>query len=321
VTPPARANAAGIREDEGPEVSQVRCLARKAQRSTIFALLARLGFAVSGVLHVIVGTIAIGVAIAAAHSGGASASGAGGSSAQSGGGSAQSGGGSGSGGSAAGRADETGALASLAATPVGYVLLWTVVIGLAALGAWQITQLILVKEHDARRAIARRVMEGAKALVFLAVAGSALVIALGGRSSAARTIHSISVTAIHVPGGAVLLVLAGLLVLAIGVAFAYRGVTADFRRDIHVPDGLRGSLAVALGVLGHVAKGLALGIVGALLAVAAITSDASQATGMDGALRALVALPYGGVLLHVVGAGLIAYGLYALVRALTARLR
>jgi hypothetical protein len=54
--------------------------------------------------------------------------------------------------------------------------------------------------------------------------------------------------------------------------------------------------------------------------VAAFTADASQATGMDGALRALVALPFGGILLHLVGAGLIAYGLYALVRAPAARL-
>jgi Domain of Unknown Function (DUF1206) len=288
-------------------------MARKAQRSTLFAVLARLGFAVSGLLHVLVGVIAIGVALAAENSGAATANGGGGSGAAS----ARPGPGESG---AAGRADETGALASLTATPLGYSLLWAVVVGLAALGAWQVTQMILVREDEKRRAIARRVMEGSKALVFLAVSGSALIFALGGQSSAARTVHSLSVAAIRTPGGSVILALAGLIVLAVGITFAYRGITADFRRDIHVPDGLPGTLTVAVGVLGHVAKGLALGIVGVLLGVAAFTSDASRATGMDGALRALVALPFGGVLLHVVGVGLIAYGLYALVRAPAARL-
>ena len=296
----------------GATVSPGRRLARKAQRSGVFAVLARLGFAVSGVLHVIVGVIAISVALTAEGSGGASPSGGGSNAATSRPGPGSSG--------AAGRADETGALASLTATPLGYALLWAVVIGLAALGAWQVTQAILVREDDRRRAIVRRVMEGSKALVFLVVAGSALIFALGGHSSAARTVHALSVGAIRTPGGAVVLVAAGLLVLAVGITFAYRGVTADFRRDIHVPDGLPGKLTVAVGVLGHVAKGIALGIVGVLLGIAAVTADASQATGMDGALRALVALPFGGVLLHVVGVGLIAYGVYALVRAPTARL-
>jgi hypothetical protein len=293
-------------------MSPGRKLAREAQRSSLFAVLARLGFAVSGLLHVLVGVIAIGVAISAGDSGGASPSGGG-----SGAASARPGPGASS---ASGRADETGALAFLTSSPVGYVLLWTAVVGLAALGAWQVTQMILVREDDPRRAIARRVMEGAKALVFLTVAGSALAFALGGNSSAARTVHALSVGAIRTPGGVVVLVIAGAVVLAVGVFFGYRGVTADFRRDIHVPEGLPGTLTVTVGVLGHVAKGLALSIVGVLLAVAGFTADASQATGMDGALRALVALPYGGLLLWLVGAGLIAYGLYALVRAPAARL-
>jgi hypothetical protein len=172
-------------------MSPGRRLAREAQRSSLFALLARLGFAVSGLLHVLVGVIAIGVALAAGDSGGASASGGG-----SGGASARPGPGASG---ASGRADETGALAFLTSTPLGYMLLWAVVVGLAALGAWQVTQMILVREEDRRRAITRRVMEGSKALVFLAVAGSALIFALGGNSSAARTVHSLSVAAIRTP--------------------------------------------------------------------------------------------------------------------------
>jgi hypothetical protein len=43
--------------------------------------------------------------------------------------------------------------------------------------------------------------------------------------------------------------------------------------------------------------------------------DASEATGLDGALKSLAALPAGGVLLAAIGVGLVAYGVYCFVRA------
>jgi len=81
-----------------------------------------------------------------------------------------------------------------------------------------------------------------------------------------------------------------------------------------------GGAVVVLGVVGYIAKGIALAVTGAVFVIAGLTIDPSKATGLDGALKSLVALPYGPAILFLVGAGLIAYGLYCFARARLARL-
>ena len=69
-----------------------------------------------------------------------------------------------------------------------------------------------------------------------------------------------------------------------------------------------GRAIAGLGLVGFIAKGIALVIVGVLLIVASFSSDADTAGGLDGALRALLALAFGPLLVAVVGVGFIAYG-------------
>jgi hypothetical protein len=69
-----------------------------------------------------------------------------------------------------------------------------------------------------------------------------------------------------------------------------------------------------------VAKGIALFVVGVLFVVAAVTADPEKASGLDGALKSLIDLPFGKVILVAVGVGLIAYGLFCGARARWARL-
>ena len=68
-------------------------------------------------------------------------------------------------------------------------------------------------------------------------------------------------------------------------------------------------------VLGYIAKGLALVVVGVLFLIAAWTQRASEATGLDGALHKLLGLPYGRIVLAVVAAGFAAYAVYSFARA------
>jgi hypothetical protein len=62
-------------------------------------------------------------------------------------------------------------------------------------------------------------------------------------------------------------------------------------------------------------KGVALVLVGVVVAWAAVTFDPKQADGLDGALRAVAGAPFGQWLLTVIAAGLAAYAVYCLVRA------
>ena len=262
-------------------------VAAKAKNSPALSVLARTGYAVNGILHILIGGIALGVA---------------------------SGAGAGSG------ADQSGALGALASAPGGVFVLWVIVVGLAALGIWQLLSAALVREPDTTKRAAHIAGELGKAVAYLAIAATALTFALGGSSNSASSTKSFSATLLASPGGVILLVVVGLGVLAIGVVFVVRGVRQSFTDHIRVPAGTAGKAVVALGVVGYVAKGVAVGVVGILFIVAAATADPSQATGLDGALRSMLELPFGGVILVAVGIGVIAYGLYCFARARLAKL-
>jgi len=265
-------------------VADARGSASRLQDSRALRTLARVGFAMNGLLHVLIGGIALGVAA---------------------------GGG--------GEADQGGALGQLASRPGGAVVLWVVVVGLWALGLFQLLEAALVRGAD-KEAWTDRAKEGGKGVAYLAVGVTAFTFARGGSSDSSDQTQSLSSRLIATPGGVVLLVVLALAVVAIGVYFVVKGLRQEFREDLVLPPGTAGRVSVALGIVGYVAKGVAIAVVGVLFAVAAITADPEEASGLDGALKALAGLPAGVVVLSVVAIGLIAFGLYSFVRARRAQL-
>ena len=259
---------------------------REVRSSRPFQLAARAGFATNGVLHILMGFLALGVAT-----------------------------GAGTGGT---DADPSGALSAIAATPGGIILIWALVAGLVALALWLLIEGLLLLLPSGE--IADGLITALKGVVYAAIAGSGITIALGGRSDSTEDAREVSAFLIATPGGVFVLALLGLVIGGIGVYFIVKGLRRRFRRDLRVPDGKTGRTVVALGVLGYVAKGVALVSLGVLAVVAAITTDSSEVTGLDGALRALTELPYGVLLLSIVGLGLVAYGVYCAARARWARL-
>ncbi len=256
------------------------------QRSPGFAVAARLGHAVNGLLHLLIGVVAFRLAT----------------------------------GGGEGEADQSGALGSIAGSPGGRVLLWVVVVGLVGLGLWQLVETVLARGEDAKHTWAARAKELGKAVAYLAIAAPALRFAMGGSSDSSEQTQSLSARLLEAPGGVVLLVVLGLAVVAVGVYFGFKGATKRFRDDLAVPAGSIGRGITALGVAGYVAKGVALVAVGVLFVVGAVTADPSRATGLDGALQSLAGLPAGVAVLAITGLGLIAYGLYCGARARYAKL-
>ncbi|MEJ3406099.1 DUF1206 domain-containing protein [Rathayibacter sp. YIM 133350] len=263
-------------------------VARTAKNSRAMQVLARAGFVASGVLHVIIGFIAIAVA--------------------SGGGGGQ-------------EADQSGALAQLAQMPGGLFLLWAAAVGLAALGIWLILSAFLDRACETKRKRSVHIVQNiGKAIAYLAVAFTASVFAIGGTTSSAQSTSQLGATLLASPGGVFLVGLIGLVLLGIGGYMVYKGVSRRFERDIRMPASSAGHAVRVLGIVGYVARGVAFGAVGVLFLVAAITNDPSKTTGLDGALKSLVTLPLGVLVLLVIGAGWILYGIYAFFRARLARL-
>lgn len=259
--------------------------ARATEDSTAFRMIARIGYVVLGVVHIVIGVIAISLVT---------------------------GGG--------GEADQSGAMKQIQQTPVGVLLLWVIVAGLSALAVWQIADASLERDPDAKKRWGHRVKFVGTAVAYIAIAWTALVYALGGQSDTSGSSQSFSAKLLAAPGGVVLLVVVGLIVGAIGIAFIVRGVTRGFERNLALPAGVAAKGIITFGAVGYVAKGVAIAVTGVLFVVAALTHHPEEAGGLDAALHSLAALPFGVVILWVVGAGLVIYGLFCFARARYARM-
>ncbi len=260
--------------------------ARTTGNSRILHGLARLGYAVNGLLHALIGIIAIEIAL----------------------------------GVGGGQADQSGALSALAQTPGGVFILWTVFVGLTALGLWLILNSFLTAPAATTKRVGHYLSEIGKGVAYLAVAATTLTFARGGSTNSATTSTQASGAILSLPGGVLLVVVIGVIVVAIGGYFVVKGATKRFTRDLNLPSGSAGRATIAIGRFGYIAKGVVLGVVGVLFWVAAATLDPAKSSGLDGGLKTLRTLPLGTVILFLVGVGLIAYALYSFVRARYARL-
>jgi hypothetical protein len=262
-----------------------RRTASRAHNSRTLTSVARIGFAASGLMHLLMGYIAIRIAL---HHGGES--------------------------------DQSGAFAELIKLPGGMVVIWVTVAGLAALGLWLLLQAGLGIGSSSKKRWARSLVSLGKAVAYLALAFTALSIALRHPTSSTTSTRHATGTLLSLPGGQALLVLLGIITAGIGGYFIYKGARQKFREDITLPSGPSRPAITMLAMTGYIAKGIAILTLGVLFVVAAVKVDPEDASGLDGALKSLAALPFGEAILIVVGIGLIAYGLYSFARARIATL-
>lgn len=262
-----------------------RGVARSVGSSRALTQLARVGFAGSAVIHFFIGLLAIRVAL---HDGAED--------------------------------DQAGAIAQIAQLPGGMVLLWIAVVGLFALALWLVIQAILGIGHPSKKRWVRSLVALAKAVAYLVLGITALTFAQGGTANASSSTVQATSGILTLPGGQLLLALVGLIAFGVGVYLIAKGVRRRFVNDIRLPSGPSRRAVLVLGTVGYVAKGIAIAVVGVLFVVAAVIVNPAQASGLDGALKALAALPFGSAILIAVGIGLIAFGVYTAARARLARL-
>lgn len=210
--------------------------------------------------------------------------------------------------------NQRGAFEQLAATGLGRALIVVMAAGLAAYAVWQAVEAIWgFRTLDTRHRAAKRVASAGRAVMGLALAGVALsVLARTGSAGSGQTERQLTAGALAVPGGAVIVAVVGLVLLGLGGYWVYRGWTAAFRDKLRPGVDRR---LVAAGRVGHVARGAAIAVLGVLLVLAAARRDPSRAGGIDAAFGALLALPLGAVLLGGVAVGLMCFGLFQLARA------
>lgn len=213
-----------------------------------------------------------------------------------------------------GRASQTGALSRMAQQPFGEVLLWIIVVGMASLVVWQVAEAAVGhRDEEGAKRHAKRGASAAKALVYAFLGWTAATIASGsGGSGGSGSTDSFTARLMSAPGGVLLVGAVGLGIVAAGLVLAYRGWTERFTKELdqRATTGSSRTPIVWLGKVGHLAKGAALAVVGALFVTAAVQHDPRKSGGLDVALRELLSQPLGPVLLAAVALGLGCFGVY-----------
>jgi Domain of Unknown Function (DUF1206) len=260
---------------------RTRRSARQAANSRPMAWLARAGLTARGVMYVLIGIIAIQIAVNGSRQ----------------------------------QADRTGAVRLVASTPLGSFLLWLLVIGFAGMTLWRLSEAIWGTNDAGGRKPAKRAANLARAVFYAVVTFGILKYALGiGQPSSSDTqSQDLTATALRHPGGQVIVAIAGIVVIGAGLYVMYRAYKLKFLKHLRMGGTSARTRTVVkrLGQIGGIARGFVFGTVGVFLVVAAADANPGQAKGIDSALRALARTPLGPWLLVVVALGLLTFGVYS----------
>ena len=274
----------------GRDVRQAEYKARGVATSRWMVMLARLGYAIKGVVYIIIGLLAVQLA-----------AGVGGKT-----------------------TDQKGALLTISTLPFGKLLLVIMVIGLFAFAIWCFIQAIFDTEAKGKKAkgIIARVGYAIVGIAYAALGYGALQLLLGsgsaGKSSTTNTQDwTAKLLNFQKPFGVTLVVILGLIILGVAVYLYAKAYTANFqsRLSLNSLNARTKRIMIGLGRLGYAALGVVFTIIGIFMIIAAAQHNPNDAKGLDSALQELARQPFGPLLLGIVALGLIAYGLYSFVEA------
>lgn len=211
-------------------------------------------------------------------------------------------------------ASNQGALRSLAGTPLGVGLLWVAAVGLFTLVVWQAVSVFIgFGEFDEGKRTVKRASSALRGVLYAYLGVAAARIALGPEADEGEdATESLSAGLLGLPFGRALLVVIALAVLVFAVTLVVRAVRATYNDDL---DATLSGPADWVARAGFLGKAVGVGIVGGLLAWAALDADAQRAGGLDQALQVVLQQPFGFWLLIVLAAGIAAYGLYCFIWA------
>jgi hypothetical protein len=263
-------------------VQDVRRSGEKVARSDGFEWLARAGFVARGVVYVMIGILAIKLALG---SGGANAS-------------------------------QEGALQTIAAQPFGKTLLILVAIGLGGYAVWRLMRALLGHGPEDSDSNIDRISAAASGIVYAGLCAIAVEILLGsggGSSGGSGGPQKATAGVFGWPGGTWLVGIAGGVLIGVGLYQGYRGASKDFLEDSKT-EQMSPRVRTCfewIAIFGHLARMVVFGLVGVFLIRAAIDYNPNKAVGLDGALAKVDHATYGPYLLGVIAAGLIAFGIYS----------
>jgi hypothetical protein len=265
----------------GSDPREAKAWAERVVQSGPFEWFARAGFVARGAVYGIIGVLALKLAL-----------GAGGET-----------------------TNQQGAMRTLAEQPLGTFLLVLLAIGLGGYAMWRLFRFALGRGPEGADSGIERLGALGSGLVYAALCLLAVEILLGARGgSSSGNAKKTTAGVFDWPAGRWLVLLAGLVLIGVGLYQGYRGLTQKFLEDSkteEMPPEARRWIS-RIGTVGHLARMVVFGLIGIFVAKAALNYSAKEAIGLDGALAKLQHQTYGHFLLGVVAAGLIAFAVYSI---------
>ena len=267
----------------GAPMSEIKAAATKTDGSDALDIAVRVGLVAYGVVHLLVAWLALQVAF----------------------------------GESGESASSSGAMQTLAEQPLGKVLVWAVAVGLVMLVLWRLLEAWQdAQSEDGKEQVLKPAGKLLKAIIYGAIAVSAIQVATGSSGGGGGGTDGITTQLMSVTAGQFLVGAVGLAVICYAGYLVHRGWTEKFLEELDGSHGRKAGKAYRwIGKVGHIAKGAAIALIGALFIWAAVTHDPKKSGGLDQALQELREQPFGQTLLVVVALGIACYGLFAFARA------
>ena len=212
-------------------------------------------------------------------------------------------------------ASPVGAVKTVAGSGGGTVLLWLLAIGMLLYAAWRVVSALLPGGKDAK-AMAHRIGYIASAVMYVTFAISAIALArhTPGTPNGNTKVTDISASFMTHSFGRFVIGVVGVIVIAVGLYRVSKGVKMDVDDELDMSgiSPTRRRWTERLGAIGEVGRGIGFALVGFFLLRSAMTYNANEATGLDGALRRVAVNSWGVFVVVVVGIGFAAYGIFCL---------
>lgn len=261
---------------------RVSARARHWSDTPAFRALSRIGLVARAVIYMLIGWIAILVAI----------------------------------GHSSHQPNQEGALQLLAGKPYGSVSLWILGIGFAGYALWRLSEAAFGVAGEGSGA-GPRAKSLARAVVYAFLSYLTFKVLAHSAGNETRKQQDLTASVMRHPGGQWLVAIVGLIVVAVGVALIAQGLRRTFMKYLMTSSMSAKVRRVVerLGQIGVTARGVVFAITGALVVDAAVTFKPSKSGGLDKALLTLRGQPFGEFLLLVVAVGLVIFGVYGLAEA------
>jgi hypothetical protein len=217
-----------------------------------------------------------------------------------------------------------GALSVINSGPLGRLALGIISVALLAYAIWKLVQAVRGRgpEGGGGRSVKDRLANLGGGLVYLTFFGVAVAVLTGSAGNGSRQPKQTASELLGIPGGEVLLAIAGLALFIVSIYQAYDAISGRFAND-NKTGGMsrtRRRTFMLLGRVGILARAIIFSLVAYFLLRAAIELHAGFAVGVDGALARVHREAFGSWLLAPVAAGLFTFAAFSLLEARYRRL-